>query len=95
MKLELKPEGMIIKTENIQDVYYLKQIGFNGDNPDIFMKVLASQICDLDGKESEEIEICWEDKNSEHVDYHSDYDSVVPINYLEGPAIRYKAEVAK
>jgi len=95
MKLELGEYGFSIVTESIQDVAYLKSLGYQSDDKDVVLKVVVREnygIClpnGHTGKTSAEIELRWEDKDS-HSQGASE-DSWV-VAYAEGEQRRAKPE---
>lgn len=104
MRLIIKPDGMRIITETVQDVAYLKQIGYLSENPEVYMKVTVSktkpvvlsrfgvEVENTDApKEGAEIDICWEDINCgrEWGSERADETREELVQHLEGPRLKF------
>lgn len=69
MRLEITDYGLSIVTETVQDVAYLKGLGYQSDNKDIVLKVRVSELWGdcmpkgHTGSKAVQLNFDWEDKN--------------------------------
>lgn len=85
MKLEITPYGLRIVTETVQDVGYLKHLGYMDPDPDLYLKIAVVKSWDprKENPEGAHIDIKWEDAlcGSESGGSGVEYECV---QYLEG-----------
>lgn len=92
MKLVIEPNGMKIVTESIQDVAYLKNMGYLEPDPNMHLKVCVHKSFNTDhpGTEGVEISVKWEDKLTGS-EGSEDPEGFEYVQSLEGPYLRKKA----
>lgn len=65
MRLDVTAHGLKIVAENVQDVGYLKHLGYMNPDPDLLLKVTVMRTSESFG-EGALIEIEWEDARCDH-----------------------------
>lgn len=109
MKLVIKPDGMKILTETVQDVAYFKQIGCGSEDPEVYLKVsVAKTSIAFSGfelsrfgaevenapKEGIEIDVYWENVNSgREGGTEGDREIVDLLQHIEGPRLKFVKKI--
>ena len=82
----VNPHEMKIVTETVQDVAYLKHMGYYDDNQDIHLKVNVSRLWNtLTDEEGVQIELKWEHQNCASCGGKDDYIELEYVQSVSGP----------
>jgi hypothetical protein len=86
MRLQIEAHKMVIITESVQDVSYLKHLGYLNSDSDIYLKISVFQTFEgfEERKEGAEIELKWEHKDAASCDNMDSSKKYQCVQHIEG-----------